>query len=86
MTNQQIMIQILHETTGLPKNELRRMMKAIRAALPDNKHKLDQERPTAEAKELLDDLRKEKAGILRWLHEGAAMARLEMMPTRTTRH
>jgi hypothetical protein len=86
MTNRKIIIQILHETTGVPKNELRRIIKAIYSTLPDNKHRLDQERPATEAKDLLDVLRKEKALILRWLHEGAAMARLERMPTQTTRH
>ena len=86
MTTQTIMVQILHEVTGHPKKELRRLMKSIRAGLPDQGRGFDREHTPDEAEELLNKFRQERAGILRWLHEGAAMARLEMMPTGNTRH
>lgn len=37
-------------------------------------HGFDQMRPDTEAMQLLDQLRKDKAGVLRWLVEGAVEA------------
>lgn len=86
MTNQDIMIQILHEVTGKPKKEVRRMVKAVRSALKERGRGFDKERPAAEAEELLAKLRTEKEGILAWLVSGAVEANLERMRTSNTTH
>lgn len=86
MTNQTIMIQILHEVTGRPKKELHRLIKSFRAGLPDQGRGFDKKLTPAEAEDLLNQLRKEKAGILAWLIEGATLARLELPPTSAMRH
>lgn len=86
MTNQDIMIQILHEVTGKPKKEVRRIVKALRSALKDKTREMDEERPAAEAEALLAKLRTEKEGILAWLVSGAMEARLEAMPTNRRPH
>ncbi len=52
-------------------------MKSTRSALPDCGPRLDRKRTDAEAKRLLELLREEKAGIRRWLAEGAALSWLE---------
>lgn len=86
MTNQAIMIQILHEVTGKPKEDWRRILTNARAIYPELGKGFDRERPTTEAQELLQSLRKEKAGILAWLVEGAIEANLERMPTNGPAH
>jgi hypothetical protein len=65
------MIQILHEVTGRSKKEVRLTVKALRFALPELGQRFDKELTPTEAKDLLEQLRGEKEGILAWLVRGA---------------
>lgn len=67
MTNQDVLVQILHEVTGRPKKQVRKIVEATRSALPDRGRKYDEHLPPAEAEQLLTSLRTEKEGILAWL-------------------
>lgn len=78
MTKQDVMVQILHEVTGQPKKQVKKIFKAIRSSLPDRGRKFDQTLTHAETEELLKGLRAEKEGILVWLIEGGYEAHLEM--------
>ncbi|BDD88732.1 hypothetical protein [Desulfofustis limnaeus] len=69
MTNRDIFIQILHEVSGEEKAKLNGLLDMIKHRLPPG-HKLDEELTDEKANQLLSDLRKEKLGILQWLHEG----------------
>ncbi len=69
MTNKDIMVQILHEVSGKPKEFVASMFEEIAGNLP-NSTKLQEEVPVDKAEELLEALRKEKAGILNWLLKG----------------
>jgi hypothetical protein len=78
MTNQDVIVQILHEVTGKTKKQVRRTVKAARSALPDRGRKYDRILPPAEAERLLAELRADKVRVLAWLFEGATEARLDM--------
>lgn len=69
MTYQEIFIQIISEVSGKPKKELSELLASIRKLHPGGKW--DVEIPDSESKELLNKLRGEAPGILRWLAEGA---------------
>lgn len=85
MTKQELMVQILHEVTGKPKKEVKKIFKAVRSALPDRGRKFDQTLTPAEATDLLTKLRAEKEGILVWLIQGGFEARLDLAAQRTPR-
>lgn len=70
MTHKEIFIQILHEVSGKPKNELSDLLESIRSVHPGGKW--DNVLSDEESEKLLNDLRKEAPGILRWLIAGAA--------------
>lgn len=59
MTNRDILVQILHETTGESKESLNEKMEFIKKLAPTAK--LDEE--VADAEALLNKLRQEKGGI-----------------------
>lgn len=83
MTNQDVLVQILHEVTGKPIKQVRRIVKAVRSALPDRGRKYDQRLTPDESEKLLAELRTEKEGILAWLVNGAMKARSDMNPNAT---
>jgi hypothetical protein len=68
MTNADVLITILAETTGQPPATFRPALDAARVLEPG--HWLDVELSPDEAQELLTRLRAEKAGILNWLIKG----------------
>lgn len=72
MTHADIFCKLLSETTGKPESFFRSILAALPAA---NRGRLDDLADDAPA--LLEQLRSEKAGILRWLVEGAGMAHRE---------
>ncbi len=73
MTHEDVLVQILSEVTGKPKNEISDLMTVFKDRFPTG-HKFNEELPDEKAEKLLNDLRKEKAGILKWLVEGKMMA------------
>jgi hypothetical protein len=74
MTHREIMILVLSEVTGKPKDIVREMFESMIAVRPEMRATLDEQMPEAEAQELLTNLRAEKAGILNWLLEGREKA------------
>ncbi len=70
MTYKEIFIQILSEVSGKPKKELSDLLTIIRSTHPGGKW--DNVLSQKESDDLLNKLRKEAPGILRWLYEGAA--------------
>ena len=72
MTNQDVMLQILHEVTGEPKSRFRPAIEMSKALCLS--HRFDEELSPAEAEKLLKELRQEKVGILNWLIEGNCQA------------
>jgi len=72
MTYEDVLIQILSEVTGNPKNEVTDIMKIFKNRFPTG-HKLNEKLSEDEAEKMLNSLRKEKAGILRWLIKGKVM-------------
>jgi hypothetical protein len=77
MKHEDIFIQIVHETSGKSKAELRRVVEAIKRAEPELRAGFEQEIPDEEAQQLLAGLRKEKPGIAKWLLAGVAAARTQ---------
>jgi len=73
MTNRDILVQILSEASGKPKEQVSGLVEVVYSNIP--KGKLDQELPDDKAKTLLASLRTQLPGVLRWLAEGADMAR-----------
>ncbi len=71
MTYQDVFIQILSEVSGKPKAELTDLLESFKKIHPGGKW--DRYLSETEGEKLLNDLRKEKAGIAKWLVEGAAM-------------
>lgn len=69
MTNADILLTILSETTGRPRATFRPALDAMRR---QSGHRLDERLTDAEAERLLAQLRREKAGIWRWIAQGAA--------------
>jgi hypothetical protein len=65
MTNRDVMIQILTEVSGKSKEYVTEVVSIV----PYRKS-FDSELPNDEANELLEKLRREKAGIMNWLIEG----------------
>jgi hypothetical protein len=86
MTNQGVLIQILHEVTGRSKKEVRLIVEVLRFTLSDRGQRFDEELTPTEAEDLLTQLRAEKDGILSWLVSGARDAYLETMPTSKNTH
>ena len=74
-----VFTQILSEVTGKPKESLADLLEAFKATIP-GQHKFDEEIPDTEAKELLENLRKEKSGILSWLVRGYGQFVLRNFP------
>ncbi len=66
MTRKDIFIMILSEVSGKQKTFVSKMFDNFRAANPG---KWDDEIPEPEAEKLLNDLRAEFPGILKWLNE-----------------
>jgi hypothetical protein len=72
MTYEDVLIQILSEVTGNSKSEVTDLMKIFKDRFPIG-HKLNEELPDDKAEKLINELRKEKAGILQWLIQGKMM-------------
>ncbi len=72
MTNRDVMVQILHEVTGKPKELIGDVLHDFAAAHPGSQSGFDRSISDAEAEQLLNELRKEKSGILNWLLQGNA--------------
>lgn len=70
MTYADVFTQILHEVTGKPKKQVFELIDVVKTLHPD-KHNFDKELSDQQAEELLNNLRKEKEGILAWLVKGA---------------
>ncbi len=70
MTYGDVMVQILSEVTGKPKDQVGELLNIFKDSFP-GQHRLDEDLPPEKADQLLNDLRKEKAGILAWLEKGA---------------
>ena len=69
MTNADVFVQVLHEVTGKPILEVRKLLDmAIERTGPA---RFFEEIPDDEAEKLMESLRAEKEGILAWLVEGA---------------
>jgi len=69
VTNQEIMCRAIAEAAGVQVQSVRTLIKELRPLLPPN-HKLDQDRPRAEAKRLLAGFRTNPEPILVWLRKG----------------
>jgi hypothetical protein len=72
MTNRDIFVQIIHEITGQPKEELGELVAACKKLF--GQANWEKELADAEAQELLVKLRTEKPGIQLWLIRGGLMA------------
>jgi hypothetical protein len=72
MTYQEILTQVLSETTGMEKESIKTIFEKakVEARKKGARTKLDDELPKEEAEKLLNDLRKDKKGILAWLVQG----------------
>ena len=73
MTYGDILAQILSEVTGRSKDQVQDLLKIVDVKF-SGQHKLDEELPEEKAEQLLNDLRKEKSGILAWLVRHAMLA------------
>lgn len=73
MTYSDILTQILSEVTGKPKDQLNDLLEEFKKRF-QGQHRLDEELPPDKAEQLLDNLRKEKSGILAWLVRGGLLA------------
>lgn len=69
MTKADVFVQILHEVTGKSKEEVRILLDE--ATAQTGRAGFDEELTDAEAEQWLEDLRKEKDGIMNWLLRGA---------------
>lgn len=71
MTRREVIIQILSEVSGKPKE----FVVEVVSIVPQSKE-MDDELPHGEGEELLEKLRQEKAGIFNWLLKGRRRALL----------
>lgn len=72
MTAADIFIQILHETTGKPIDEIKTLVTESGLVNPEAKALLDKELSDQEVKKLFDAFRADPLGPLAWLAKGAA--------------
>ena len=69
MTYDEIIVQVLSEATGKQKSEVTALFETVRDRFPIG-HNLSDELSNDKAEKLLNELREEKAGILKWLIDG----------------
>lgn len=71
MTRRDVFIQIMHEVSGKPKDFIKEIFDASLLLAPNSgQRKADEEISIEEYEQLLNELRKEKEGIRRWLIKG----------------
>lgn len=64
-----VIIQILHEVSGKPKEAVAAMLESFKATIP-GLHRFDEEISVEEGERLIVELRKEKDGIAKWIIDG----------------
>ncbi|MCX5844264.1 MAG: hypothetical protein NT022_11085 [Deltaproteobacteria bacterium] len=70
MTRGDVFIQILSELHSEPKKFIAEMLSVMKATIPTEEHRFDEEISDTEAGLLCDELMQEKEAILNWFLEG----------------
>jgi len=70
MTRGDVFIQILSELHSEPKKIIAEMLSVMKATIPTEEHRFDEEISDTEAGLLCDELMQEKEAILNWFLEG----------------
>lgn len=71
MTRRDIIVTVLSEVSGKPRDHFERLLKEAERARPGEFSKYDEQLPHKEAQELLAKLRAGGPGIMAWLVRGA---------------
>ncbi len=75
MKNEDIFIQILHETTGKSPREVRTIVEAMKLHKPELRAGFERHVPNKKARKILLELRREKPGVVRWLLAGGGQVK-----------